>query len=210
MSRVLVLSPHPDDESIGCGGTLNIHAVNGDEIYVIFLTSGEKGGHGISEEETTRIREQEAREATAVLGIQKIDFWHQPDGALRATTKLISKLSQTISEWKPKYIYVPHNYEMHPDHRAAARLLRLSLCSLPVKDDIEVRMFEVWTPLGSMDEIIDISSNIKTKKKAIRKYKSQCRFVKFDEAIVGLNRYRGEFHSWPGGDYAEIFLRMKL
>jgi N-acetylglucosamine malate deacetylase 1 len=210
MSRVLVLSPHPDDEAIGCGGTLNMHAVNGDDIYTIFLTSGERGGHGLSKEETTIIREQEARVATAVLGIQKIDFWHERNGALRATKNLISKLSQVIVEWKPNYIYVPHNNEMHPDHRGAARLLRLSLCSLPVKNEIDVRMFEVWTPLSSMDEIIDITPYIKTKIKAIRKYKSQCRYVKFDEAILGLNRYRGEFHSWPGGDYAEIFLRMKL
>lgn len=99
---------------------------------------------------------------------------------------------------------------MHSDHQAAARLLRASLRSLPYKDDIEIRMFEVWTPLEAMDEVVDITSHIKTKIKAIQKYKSQRQFVKFDEAILGLNRYRGEFHSWPGGDYAEIFLRMKL
>jgi len=210
MNRVLVLSPHPDDESIGCGGTLNKHVESGDDIFVLFLTSGEKGGHYVSEVETARIREQEAREATAILGIQKIDFWRQSDSALRATSKLVNRLRQAIIDWKPKYIYVPHIKEMHSDHQAAARLLRASLRSLPYKDDIEIRMFEVWTPLEAMDEVVDITSHIKTKIKAIQKYKSQRQFVKFDEAILGLNRYRGEFHSWPGGNYAEIFLRMKL
>lgn len=210
MNRILVLSPHPDDESIGCGGTLNKHVESGDNIYVLFLTSGEKGGHDLSEAEAARIREQEAREATAILGIQKIDFWRQPDSALRATSKLVNRLRQVIIDWKPEYVYVPHIKEMHPDHRATARLLRASLRSLPGNDKIEIRMFEVWTPLQAMDEVVDITSHIKTKIKAIQKYKSQCSVVKFDEAILGLNRYRGEFHSWPGGDYAEIFLRMKL
>jgi len=55
MNRVLVLSPHPDDESIGCGGTLNKHVESGDDIFVLFLTSGEKGGHCVSEVETAMI-----------------------------------------------------------------------------------------------------------------------------------------------------------
>lgn len=210
MNRILVLSPHPDDESIGCGGTLVQHIENGDEIYTIFLTSGEKGGHGLSEQETLVTREQEAKAATAVLGIQKFDFWRQVDGALRVTSSLVTRLREIIIEWSPNYIYVTHDKEMHPDHRAAARLLKTSLRSISNLNAMNVLMFEVWTPLQNMDEIVDISSHIKIKTKAIKEYKSQCAVIKFDQAILGLNRYRGEFHSWPGGDYAEIFLRMKL
>ena len=63
MNRILVLSPHPDDEAIGCGGTLRKHVVEGDAVRVIFLTSGEGGGHGRTAEETRRLREREARRA---------------------------------------------------------------------------------------------------------------------------------------------------
>jgi len=50
MNRVMVISPHPDDESIGCGGTICRHVAAGDPVYIELLTSGEKGGHGLSEQ----------------------------------------------------------------------------------------------------------------------------------------------------------------
>src|SRR5262245_5051670 len=85
MTRVLVRSPHPDDESIGCGGTLRKHALRGDEVRVVFLTSGEKGGHGRPPEETARVREGEAVAAAAILGLSGVEFWRQQDGGLRVT-----------------------------------------------------------------------------------------------------------------------------
>src|SRR5437879_4633880 len=82
MSNVLVISPHPDDESIGCGGTLRRHVLQGDIVQAVFLTSGERGGHGRSREDTMRIREQEAREAAAILGLAQIEFWRVSNGSL--------------------------------------------------------------------------------------------------------------------------------
>ena len=71
-------------------------------------------------------------------------------------------------------------------------------------------MYEVWTPIQQIDHVANISDNVETKRKAIQAHQSQCSVLKFDEAILGLNRYRGEMHSWPGGDYAEVFTEMKF
>jgi LmbE family N-acetylglucosaminyl deacetylase len=68
-----------------------------------------------------------------------------------------------------------------------------------------VRFFEIWSPLGDVDEIVDISDVIDEKRRAIRAYRSQCAVMRLDDAFVGLARYRGEMHSWPGGPYAEVF-----
>jgi LmbE family N-acetylglucosaminyl deacetylase len=203
MPRVLVLSPHPDDESIGCGGAILGHVARGDDVRVVFLTSGEAGGHGRSPDETLRVREREARAAAKILGTSEPEFWREPDGKLRVTPALTKRLRETIETFKPDVVYVTHEREMHPDHIASARVLRTALA--PLKRKPRVLMYEVWTPIQKLDEIIDISEFMKQKIRAVRAYRSQCAEVGFAEAVLGLNRYRGEMHSWPGGDYAEAF-----
>lgn len=211
MSRVLVVSPHPDDESIGCGGTLRKHVCQGDAVRLIFLTSGEQGGHGRSPDETVRVREREAEEAAGILGLFKIEFWREPDGAVRASRRLAEKLRKAVREWEPRLVYVPHRAEMHPDHRASARLVRRALLDLALPARPTVRMFEVWTPMQQIDEVVDISEYMEAKLAAVRAYKSQCEVMRFDEAVLGLDRYRGEMHSgWPVARYAEIFSEVRL
>ena len=210
MRKILVLSPHPDDEAIGCGGTLRKHVVEGDRVDVIFLTSGEMGGHGMPPKETKRVREQEAKDAAAILGYNSFEFWEIPNGKLRVTERNIQRLQTKLKKCKPDFIYVTHSKEMHPEHRSAAGIVRKALSKgLTLKVKPTVYMYEVWTPMQTMDHIVDISDYVDVKRNAIQAHKCQCAVMSFDEAILGLNRYRGEMHSWPGGDYAEIFIRMK-
>lgn len=215
MKRVLVISPHPDDESIGCGGTLRKHVVAGEVVQVIFLTSGEKGGHGRPEAETIHIREKESRRAAKILGVRKIEFWHLPDGAVKPTRTAVSRLRAKLKTFQPDTIYVPHDGEQHPDHLAAVRLLESSLQAVrrgkhPQAWTPTVLGYEVWTPLPRMDHIEDISAHIELKLAAIRAYQSQCAVVDFAEAFRGLARYRGEMHCWPEGEYAEVFMELHL
>ena len=204
--RVLIVSPHPDDESIGCGGTIAKLVAAGAAARVVFLTSGEGGGHGMDPDETRVLREKEASAAAAVLGIASIDFWHQPDGYLRARRPLVERLRAELCSWSPTTVYAPHAGEMHPDHRATARIVAMACQGL----SIETLYFEVWTPLARFDEIVDVTSTIGTKVEAIRSYASQCNIMRFDDAFTGLARYRGEMFSWPQGDYAEVFLRGRV
>jgi LmbE family N-acetylglucosaminyl deacetylase len=208
VTRILVLSPHPDDETIGCGGTLCRHAASGDEIRVVFLTSGELGGHGLSPDKTRQLREREAKTAACILGIADCEFWRAPDGHLRARDSVVQRLAALLRQWRPQVIYTTHGGEMHPDHRAAPRILRRALSTARIGRPT-VYLFEIWTPLTKMDCIVDVSPWMKIKLRAVRAYKSQCSVLRFDEAVAGLNRYRGEMHSWPGGAYAEVFAEMR-
>jgi N-acetylglucosamine malate deacetylase 1 len=201
VSTVLVVCAHPDDESVGCGGTLRQHVLDGDEVFAVFLTSGEGGGHGEADHGATRMRE--ARRAAAILGISHVEFWGEPDGALRVRRALVERLSALIDALRPDLLYAPQPNDDHPDHRAAARLVLRAADAASNRP--QIRWFEIWSPLPDMDEIVDISEVIAYKRRAIRAYRSQCAVMALDDAFVGLARYRGEMHSWPGGPYAEVF-----
>lgn len=208
IKKILVLSPHPDDEAIGCGGVISKHVAAGDRVHTIFLTSGERGGHGMPPDQTRVTREAEARAAAEILGYGTPEFWRVPNGKLRAAGRLVGQLAQTIREFSPDMVYVPHDKEQHPEHRAAARLVRKCMQEGAFPKTPIVLMYEVWTPLQKMDHIVDITPYITIKKKAIQAHQCQCAVMAFDEAIIGLNRYRGEMFSWPEGDYAEVFEKM--
>jgi N-acetylglucosamine malate deacetylase 1 len=202
VSTALVVCAHPDDEAVGCGGTLRLHALDGDEIAAVFLTSGEDGGHG--ESDHGRTREREARRASKILGISELEFWGEPDGRLRVRAGLVERLARTIDSLRPEWLYAPHPEDDHPDHRAAARLVRRAVDAAAATP--QIRFFEIWSPLGDMDEIVDISEVVADKRRAIRAYRSQCAVMRLDDASIALARYRGEMHSWPGGPYAEVFV----
>jgi LmbE family N-acetylglucosaminyl deacetylase len=208
MNHIMVISPHPDDESIGCGGTILKHVAEGDVVQIELLTSGEKGGHDLHEADVVRIREQEAAAVAEILGVEYIEFYRQPDGHLRVSRPLASRLAQRIRDCKPSIIYAPHAAEQHPDHRVIVRLLQCALRLLDLDEPPRVLAYEVWTPLQQLDEIVDITPYIETKLKAIAAYSSQMRIMDFAAAAEGLARYRGEMHCWPGGEFAEVFAEL--
>lgn len=211
MKRVLVISPHPDDEAIGCGGTICRHVRDGDSVDVIFLTSGERGGHDHQKpEDVMQTREIEAATSAQILQIRDVEFWREPDAALTVTPAIVQRLVNALARLAPAFVYVPHDGEMHADHRASCELVREALAELdPSVPRPVVLMYEVWTPLQVMDVINDITAHIETKMNAIRAYRCQNDVLAFDDAFRGLARYRGEMFCWPEGDYAEVFQRLR-
>jgi LmbE family N-acetylglucosaminyl deacetylase len=201
VTSVLVVGAHPDDEAVGCGGALLCHARARDAIRAVFLTSGEAGGHGI--ENAGAIREHEALVASRILGIGDLQFWREPDGRLRARRALVARVRAALAETHADVVYAPHPRDDHPDHRAAARIVREALGG--ARSRAELWHYEIWSPLSQIDHVVDISDVLEDKLRAISAYESQCAVMRFDDAFRGLARYRGEMHSWPGGPYAEVF-----
>jgi N-acetylglucosamine malate deacetylase 1 len=128
--KILVIAPHPDDESIGCGGAASLHAQRGDCVSVVFLTSGELGLKKLPREEAWHIREAEARGACKVLGVSEPQFLRLPDWMLGDDVAgAAAKLASVLGPIAPELIYLPHPNEWHPDHRASLSILRAALPS---------------------------------------------------------------------------------
>src|SRR5262245_16507542 len=123
--NVLVIAPHPDDEAIGCGGTLCKHSTRRDRVAVVFLTSGELGLKKLPREQAWQTREAEAKKSAKLLGIASEDFLRLPDWYVGDHVMDGVKLLRPILEREqPSLIYLPHALEWHPDHKAVLPIVR--------------------------------------------------------------------------------------
>ena len=203
--KVLVIAPHPDDEAIGCGGTICLHCRRGDPVRVIFLTSGEQGAPGAPGEEVKSVREAEARAAGTVLGVERLDFLRLPDRGLGENLERgAERLAEVLAGQRPDLIYLPHPEEDHPDHEATLPMARMALAHLGDDRPLpELRGYEVWSPMTHWEWVEEIGGVMGQKLRAVRCYRSQLRLFRYDRAVRGLNRYRGIMAA--GSAYAEAF-----
>lgn len=202
--NVLVVAPHPDDEAIGCGGVIAKHVAAGDAVVILYLTTGERGCPGLSPDEASVRRRLEGQESAALLGAQSVTWFNEPDGALRDHQELRDRLGLLLATTPQDVIYVTHEREAHPDHRAAGRLVRETVAKMV--EPPEVLAYEVWTPFQKTDRIVDITSYMEIKRHAIAAHESQAQ-NRFGEAAEGLASYRGAMLGHCR--YAEAFGRMR-
>jgi LmbE family N-acetylglucosaminyl deacetylase len=206
--NILVITPHPDDESIGCGGALCRHTARGDRVTSVFLTSGELGLEHLPREEAWRVREGEAEAAAEVLGLADLAFLRLPDWFVgESVDKAAALLRPILAREAPQTIYLPHRREWHPDHRAALAVVRAALrdSGIPVPD---LLTYEVWTPLSEYDQVKNITPVMARKLRAVRCYHSQLAGFRYDRAVHGLNQYRGALAARCR--YAEVFQYAEL
>jgi LmbE family N-acetylglucosaminyl deacetylase/glycosyltransferase involved in cell wall biosynthesis len=203
--RVLVLAPHPDDESLGCGGALILHARHGDPVKVVVLTDGVRGDVKRQHEsgDYVALRRREARQACqGVLGVADLEFWEYEDGALVGAESAAARLNRLIADYRPSLVYVPSPQEFHLDHRAAALILWRAIQRLP--HDFLIAFYEINRPIH-VNTLVDISSVVDDKRRACDTYASQLVNFPYTDCTLGLNRYRALTVS-PSCRFAEGYL----
>lgn len=186
-NRVLVLAPHADDETFGCGGALALHRQQHDDVKVIILTDGSKGN--IIEQGTQdyiAIRQKEARQACAILNVIDVDFWDSPDRTLSHDQTIQNRLGQLLNTYRPSLIYSPSPLEYHPDHQATAYHLWQILQTMDF--DCRVAFWGTNRPLKN-NTLVDISAVVEQKRQASYIYQSQLKNHPYTDCCIGLNRY---------------------
>jgi LmbE family N-acetylglucosaminyl deacetylase len=192
--RLLVLAPHPDDETIGCGGTISMSLRRGAYVRVVVVTRGDYARTVKDRETVASIRQLELVGATRALGLEIADVIQLgfADGYLaRFEEQVRARLAEQITSWGPTVVLVTAAADPHPDHAALGRLAR------DVLADSSVALFEymVWgwwepsrwlrlarrtrrsSPLGASHPLgvvsVTSSDSLKSKRAALSCYASQ-------------------------------------
>ena len=176
--RALVLAPHPDDETFGCGGAIAAHVAHRDAVRVVVLTDGAAQGEAAQ-------RQQECRAACRALGAGEPQFWGLPDRGLLATPELVERVAQGIRDFEADLLYVPSPWEVHPDHRQAAQAATAAALATGVR----VAFYEIGAPLRP-NLLLDITPHLEAKRAAGQCFASQQAQQDYAGQLAALNRYR--------------------
>lgn len=197
---VLVVAPHPDDETLGCGGAIALLQSLECRVNVLVISDGTMS-HPRSRQypaaKLRSLREGETRTATATLGIEAsaVDFLRLPDGAVPTPempdfSVAVEMCRDRITAIKPDIVFLPWRYDPHPDHRATWQIVHYAIVGAhgcaPLHPQNSPRFIEypIWdwdetqrSDLATGDRItawrLDISDVVEVKKQAIAAYRSQ-------------------------------------
>ena len=216
--RIMVVSPHPDDETLGAGGSLMRLKQEGNEIYWLNVTSiSEKMGYSKIEIEKRQSQIEKIEQFYNVNGFHNLEL---------QTTRLenydsgdiISQIGEIMNEWQPEWIFLPDYNDAHSDHKcvfdwclACTKTFRYPFIKKIVAMEIlsESNFGRPENPFFPT-MFIDISEQMEKKKKAMAVYESELGehpFPRSIEAIESLGVLRG---SQAGVKYAEGFRVIKI
>ncbi len=220
MSDILVISAHPDDETLGCGGTLLKHRSAGDRLYWLVATCA-------YEPEWTRATiRKKAREVDAVAaayGMRKVHRLGLPTAKLDTVPrgKLIGEIKKVVDAVRPELVYIVHEGDVHDDHRIVFAAAMSAMKPSRMKN-IGLRRILSYETLSSTEAaparrktaflpviFSDISATMKKKLEIMRLYRSEMQpgaMPRGISAIRALARYRG---ATIGVEYAEAFILVR-
>ncbi|MBW4521917.1 MAG: PIG-L family deacetylase [Scytolyngbya sp. HA4215-MV1] len=191
-SPILVVAPHPDDETLGCGGAIALSRQLGCEVQILVISDGTQS-HPNSQQYPPPVlqalREDETIAGVSILGVpaEFVTFLQLQDGAVPAIStpegrSARIRCSLYLESVIPAVIFLPWRYDPHPDHRAAWQLIRAALADLPFQPRLIEYPIWDWDPQQSgqlpiQDRFaawrLDISAVLPQKRQAIAAYRSQ-------------------------------------
>jgi LmbE family N-acetylglucosaminyl deacetylase len=199
--EVLILAPHPDDEALGCGGTIALLQEKGVLATVAFLTDGESL-NGPPSPKIAAARREEGRKCSGMLGCEEPIFIGLPDGELESHIgEGVTRLSSIIELKRPDLVFSPSPLDYHRDHLATAKIaMRL----MKESGAFRVAFYEVYSTVR-FTHLVDITEVLDKKKKAILTYRTSLygRPGHYVNACLGLNVHRSLFVQEEG--YYEAF-----
>jgi LmbE family N-acetylglucosaminyl deacetylase len=224
----MVFAPHPDDETLGCGGTILRKRDSGATVRVVFMTDGAASHPGlIPADELARLRRGEAMAATASLGVpsQDVTWLGLPDAGLaQHHAQAVAQVAALLALHHPPQIFLPFPKQEHPDHMATHAIVMQALaesgqsswlCQYPiwflkrwpfVKEQAPEPTSPPahdFNPLGEFNLRVDLGALAERKRAAIAEHKTQMVRRDGDPAWHTLGDV-------SGGDFLESFFDAEI
>jgi len=185
--KVLVVAPHPDDETLCCGGTIMNFIERGDKVKVVIVTDGRYGAPSEElkgTEELVKIRKEEALRVFKILSVEDFEFLNFEDYQISQKSREVEeKLAKILHDYNPDIVFSPSPYDHHTDHAEIGRImLKLFLNSY---------FYVVWGDQKVGEEVkFEIKNKRKKKMRALEEYESQIEGIKKD---LPIERFTGDY-----------------
>jgi len=196
LRTILAVGAHPDDVELGCAGTLALHTLKGDKVYLLVLTKGEASGN-------PDLREKECRESAKILGATDVFMGGVEDTRVYDGRDTIDVIEKKVDKLRPDIVYAPSSKDTHQDHRNTGHAV-LSACR-------RCRVILLYEGASTQRDFnpqvfVDITKTFQVKLKAISLFASQVEnhggYSRAVKAIEGLAKFRGY---QAGVEVAEAF-----
>lgn len=217
--NILVVVAHPDDEVLGCGGTISKYASQGATVNVAVLADGtsSRSKEKIDADEELRVRKSAAKKANKILGVDQVIFGHFPDNRMDSVDLLdvVKYVERLIDELRPDVVFTHHTNDLNIDHcivsqavctacrpQVSCSVKSILFFEIPSSTEWQINSVNAFSP----DLFEDITDYLAKKNQALEVYSMEMRDWPHSRSIEGvthLAKWRG---ATVGVDSAESFI----
>ena len=218
MKKVMIIAAHPDDEMLGCGGTIAKLVDKGFDVCTLILGEGitarDKSRNRKKREREVRDLKKQAEKANNLLGVKEVFTFDFPDNRFDTVPLLdiVKTIEQVKNKIKPDIVFTHYEKDLNIDHQITYKAVLTAIRPLKGESIKEIYSFEVpssteWAyPLSFFPDVFfDISSTINLKLKAIEQYKSEIRNFPHPRSLEGVRLSAKVWGMKAGLKYAEPF-----
>ena len=223
MNKILIVVAHPDDEVLGCGGTITRLNKEGYELYTLILGEGitsrdDVRNKGKRQEEIDTLRQQ-GNNANKILGVKEVFFFGFPDNRFDTIPFLdiVKTIEKVKKEIKPNIVFTHYEKDLNIDHQITYKAVITATRPLREETVKEVYAFEIpssteWSyPLSfSPNVFYNISETMNIKLKALEEYKSEVKEYPHPRSLEAVELTAKNWGIKVGLNYAEAFKCVRI
>lgn len=219
MKKILVIAPHPDDETLGCGGTLLKHRAEGNAIYWLIMTSIYTE-HGFAPDAVAR-REKEVESVARAYGFKEVFNLGFPTAKLDTVNRglIVQEIGRIVREVVTEIVYIPNRNDIHSDHTLTSDASLSALKTFRCESVKRVLSYEVLSetefapPFQSAafipNSFSDISQFLPDKISIVDMYHGELAEHPFPRSVTNIKAIATFRGATAGVKYAEAFMVLK-